>query len=124
MPLNDCSDFGSILAYTCYFFSWVGRLAFFVSSCFSLKKKRWGLAPHITQTIAEIKGKILNTWFKNALHSGSASRSRTGDSPGSSRAAMCYSICVLFFFANKVLAGMAGWKDHGLCAVSWVRVVS
>lgn len=123
MPCNDYSDFGSNLAYTDYFFSWIGRLALFVSKCFSLKKKkkRWGLALHITQTIAMVKEKVLNTWFKIALHLGSTNRNTTRDSTGNSRAAMCYSICVLPCLLKRILGS---WKDYGWCAVSWVHVLS
>lgn len=59
-------------------------------------KKRWDLGPHITQ----VKERILSTWFKIALHSGSANRGF----PGSWRAALSYYICVLLHLCLHLFA--------------------
>lgn len=97
--LNDCSDFGSNLAYANYFFfffNWVGRQVYIVSKCFSClknRKKRWGLAAHIAQAMTEVKAVMLTTWIKIAVyHSGGANGRKTMDFRGSKRAAVCYSM--------------------------------
>jgi len=78
--------------------------------------------PYIIQIIAKVKEKILNTWIKFVLQSGSANGSKPKNSPGSSRAAMCYSICVLTLSVKKNI-GRHG-RPEGLWPVCWVQVVS